>query len=250
MPLRGALYRKVKGIEEPKLKQEIEETIFKTCPVCKTGKAQKLKPVGFLSSLKSHKIICNKCYAQFVEGDEFQNDRTFTLDLSKSDKKNKYDGETLKFSEWERGISDLDFCIKTNTLPKTKVVGLKVILKPNEQTHYCSATELMEERAVRHTYGGRVRVAKGIWVGGARGESHGELRKIDDGSLLLTNMRLIFNGGFRNSEYRLDKINSVEEDEEAVEIGASNRQKVQRFVLNEPKKWATFIRMATQKYQN
>jgi len=227
---------------------KVEEVIFEKCPICGTGKVQKLKSTGFLSFAKSDKIICAKCNAKFIEKGEREGERVFKLDISESNQENQYDGEALKVSEWERGISDLDFCIQTNTLPKADGMGLKIILKPGEEAHWHSPTQLMEERAIRHTYGGAVRVMKGVYIGGRKGESHGELRTIDTGSLLLTNKRLIFNGGFRNSEYKLDKVVSVEEYKDAIEIGASNRKKVQIFVVDEPHKWATYIRIAVQNY--
>ena len=229
-----------------KSKYGVEEIVFKKCPICKKGKVEKLVPKGFFSFAKSTQIICDKCLAKFSEDEEYQEEPTYILDLSESDEKNKYEGETLKKSEWEKGISDLDLCIKTNNLPKANVVGLKIILKPGEQAHWYSSSKLMEERAIRRSHGGAVRVMKGVYVGGSQSESHGELRTIDNGGLLLTNQRLIFNGGFKNIEYPLSKIVSVEEHKDSIEIGSTNRQKVQLYVVQEPHKWATFVKMAVQ----
>ena len=229
-----------------KSKYEVEEVVFSKCPICKKGKVEKLMPKGFFSFAKSTKIICNDCSAQFSDEGEYQEESVYKLDLSESKEKNKYDGEALKKSEWERGISDLDLCVKTNSLPKANVVGLKIILKPGEQSHWYSSSRLMEERAIRRSHGGAVRIMKGVYVGGSQSESHGELRAIDNGSLLLTNQRLIFNGGFKNIEYQLSKIVSIEEYKDAVEIGSSNRQKVQLYVVEEPHKWAIFVRIAVQ----
>ncbi len=229
---------------------EIEEVVFKKCPICKKGEVQNFKPTGFFDFMQSNKIICNKCNAKFNECEKKEIERVFSLDLSESKQKSRYEGQALRVSEWNRGISDLDFCIQHNTLPKAKVVGLSIILQSGEQTHWYSASRLMQERAIRHTYGGAMRVMRGVYIGGARGESHGELRVVDGGSLLLTNKRLIFNGRFRNIEYNLNKIVSIEEYKDAVEIGASNKQKVQIFLVEEPRKWATYIRIAVQNYQS
>ena len=106
----------------------------------------------------------------------------------------------------------------------------------------------MEERAVRHTYGGAVRVTKGVYVGGKRGESHGEMREIDVGGLLLTNKRLVFKGTMRNYAHKLDKVISVEEYKDAISIGVSNRKKAQFFLVDEPHKWTVFTRIAIGKY--
>lgn len=220
------------------------EIVFKKCPICKKGKVEKLVPKGFLSFVKSSKIICNICLAQFSEEGEYQEEPTYKLDLSKSGEKSKYRGERLKKSEWKRGISDLDMCIKTNSPPKANIASLKMILKPGEQTHWYSSARLMEERAIRCSQG--FAMGRGIYVGGSQSESHGELRIIDKGNLLLTNQRLIFNGELKNIEYKLNKISSIEEHKNAIEIGASNRQKIQLYLVEEPHKWATFAKIAVQ----
>jgi len=229
-----------------KSKYEVEKIVFKKCPICKKGKIEKLKPKGFLSFAKSIIIICDSCNAKLTEQGNYQEEETYRLDLSESHQKNQYDSKTLKKSEWERGISDLDLCIKNNSPPTADVVGLNIILQQGEKAHWYSATRLMEERAVRHTYGGAVRVMKGVYVGGRRGESHGEMREIDAGSLLLTNKRLIFKGGMRSFEHKLNKIVSVEEYKDSMGIGVSNRQKAQYFIVDEPHKWAVFTKIAVE----
>ena len=150
--------------------------------------------------------------------------------------------------EWKKGISDLDFCEQKNTLPQATVIGLKIILLDDEQPHHYSASNLWEERAVRRSAGGAVRVMKGVYIGGSQAESHDQLRRIDDGQLLLTNQRLIFNGNMRNLEYKLNKIISIEESDDGVEVASSNRKKVQIFTVEDPHKWATYIRIAVKKY--
>ncbi len=229
-----------------KSKYEVEEVVFKKCPICKKGKVEKLKPKGFLSFAKSTKIICDNCSAKFTEQGEYQKEPTYKLDLSESNQENKYEGETLKKSEWERGISDLDLCIEKGFPPTANVIGLNIILQKGEKAHWYSPARLMEERAVRHTYGGAVRIMQGVYVGGRRGESHGEMRVIDAGSLLLTNKRLIFKGGMRSFEHKLNKIISVEEYKNAIGIGVSNRQKAQYFIVDEPHKWAVFTKLAVE----
>jgi tetratricopeptide (TPR) repeat protein len=224
--------------------EQTNEIVFKKCPVCKKDKVKRVDPSGFLSFAKSSKIVCDKCNAKFTEQGEYQEEETYKLDLSESEQESKYDGETLKKSEWERGTSDLDLCVKSNSLPAADVIGLNIILQKGETAHWYSPAKLMEERAVRHTYGGAVRVMKGVYVGGRRGESHGEMREIDSGNLLLTNKRLIFKGGMRSFEHKLDKVVSVEEYNDSMGIGVSNRQKSQYFVVDEPHKWAVFTRMA------
>src|SRR3989338_382639 len=100
-----------------KTKYEIAEVIFNKCPVCKKSSVEKLQPKGFFSFARSIIISCDKCSALFIEDGEYQHEKRYKLDLSESNEKNNYDGQSLKVSEWKRGTSDLDHCIKTNTLP-------------------------------------------------------------------------------------------------------------------------------------
>lgn len=229
--------------------KEIEEIVFSKCPVCKKGKVQRIREKKLFGLSSSEIIECDQCSAIFDEGEEWLGNRIFTLDLSNSKQKSDYEGEPLTEREWKDGISDFDYCTENNTLIKLNTEGLGIILNSNEISHHYDGARLMEERAVRRSYGGAVRVAKGVYIGSSQGESHGELREIDSGGLLLTNQRLIFNGQLRNVEYKLDRIVSVEEHEGAIEIGASNRKKVQVFTVDDPEKWATYIKIAIQNYQ-
>ena len=225
----------------------ILETIFASCPICKKGAVQKIKKSGKLST--TTEILCNTCNAKFIEKDiKKYPERCFQLDLSKSDYTSPYNKELLRESEWKRGISDLDYCIKTNALPVANIVVLNIILESNEVTHWYDNAKLMEERAVRDTYGGAVRVTKGVYVGGHRGQSHGELKTTDVGSILLTNKRLVFNGRLKNIIYDLNKIISVEQYKDAVEIGSSTKKKVQVYLVDDPKKLAAYLKIAIKNY--
>ena len=231
-------------------KYSIEKEIFSKCPICKKGRVNLLATKGFRNFIlgKDEIIICNNCCAIFNdEGKDHNDEELFSLNLSESKEKNKYNEQTLLRSEWEKGISELDYCVKTNTLINLNIEDLNVILEPKEITHHQTEAQFLEERAVRQNYGGAVRVMKGVYVGGSRGESYGELRVLDEGALLLTSKRLLFNGDLRSCEYRLNKIISVEEYKEAVEIGLSNKKKVQVFAVDDAHKLATYIRMAIKK---
>ncbi|MFA5797050.1 MAG: hypothetical protein WC916_03385 [Candidatus Woesearchaeota archaeon] len=223
--------------------KEEKEILFKKCPVCKKGEVAKITSKSFFGLLSSDNITCSNCKSDFIEQDEKEEERVFELDLSNSNMKNAYDGQALKVSEWERGTTDLDACINTNKLPNLKVVGLKIILSNDEKTHWYSGTRMMEERAVRNYQNFHV---KGYSFGQA--ESHGELRSMDSGNLLLTNKRLIFNGDLKQVEYQLDKISSVEEYKDAVEIASSKRQKCQVYVVDEPHKWTVYIKIAISQF--
>ena len=55
---------------------------------------------------------------------------------------------------------------------------------------------------------------------------------------------MVFNGDLKHFEYPLNKITSVEEWKDAVEIASINRQKCQVYVVDEPHKWAVYIKIA------
>jgi len=222
---------------------EEKEIIFKKCPICKKGKVSETNSKSFLGLVSSKNLMCSNCSAIFKEKEGREEERVFSLDLSKSKEKNKYDGQALKVSEWERGISDFDFSIKNLKLPNVNIVGLKTILSNNEKTHWYSGARLIEERAVRNVQHSSVG-GHGFRVGQSTGESHGELRTIDSGNLLLTNQRLVFNGNFKHIEYPLSKILHLEEYKDAIEVALKGRQRVQTYVVDEPHKWWAYLRLA------
>ena len=113
-----------------------------------------------------------------------------------------------------------------------------VILKKNESLSIVMHNIILQEpRAVRQThaaYGGpTIRVAKGVSfrLGGAsaRSESHEEIRAIDQGSLILTNKRLIFIGSKRTSNIDLRKIMAIEAYTDGIESQRENKQKTEYF---------------------
>ncbi len=233
-----------------KEKIKVIEIVFKKCPVCKKGTVEFItKKEMFI--FNKQEIRCNKCNAKFqYEGKDNNDEDLYSLDLLESKEKNKYEDQTLLKSEWEKGISELDYCIKSNTLINLHIEDLNIILETGEQPHHQIRARFLEERAVRVSGGGAVRVVRGVYLSGSKSESHGELRTLDNGVLLLTNKRLIFNGDLRSTEYKLNKVISVEEYKDAVEIGVSNKQKVQIFVVDDPHKLTIYLRMAVKKAKN
>jgi len=113
-----------------------------------------------------------------------------------------------------------------------------VVLKRGEELRVVLPNiSLIEPRSVRTGrafYGGpSIRVAKGIrlrtgMVKG-RGESHEELRNIDQGILTLTTKRLIFSGEKNSLTIALTKIVSMEPFKDGVAIRREDRQKTQYF---------------------
>ncbi len=121
-----------------------------------------------------------------------------------------------------------------------------ILLHEGEFATLMADSKLIEERAVRLGAYGGMRVAKGMWIGGGQSESHGELRAIDSGLLVLTNQRLVFVGSMRTSEIPLKKIVNVTEWVDALQVNTSARQKAQTFTIPNPFIWGTLIRMLTE----
>ncbi len=96
---------------------------------------------------------------------------------------------------------------------------------------------LQEPRSVRQTraaYGGpTIRVAKGVSfrMGGAaaRSESHEEIKVIDQGSLILTNKRMVFIGSKRTTNIDLKKIMAITSYRDGIESQRDNKQKAEYF---------------------
>lgn len=114
-----------------------------------------------------------------------------------------------------------------------------IILKKNEKANLVMEDiSFRETRAVRRTRGGyggpSIRVAKGVSfrLGGisAKSESREELREIDQGSLVLTNKRLIFIGSKRTINIDLRKIMAIEAYKDGIASQRENKQKTEYFV--------------------
>lgn len=113
-----------------------------------------------------------------------------------------------------------------------------IILKKNEEASLVMPNvSFLEARAVRQTRGGyggpSIRVAKGVSFrfGGvsARSESHEELKKIDQGTLVLTNKRLVFIGSKRTVNIDLRKILAIEPYKDGIGSQRENKQKTEYF---------------------
>ena len=115
-----------------------------------------------------------------------------------------------------------------------------IILDNNEEILGVFPKILLQEpravRSYRGSYTGQtIRVAKGFSfrVGGYRGssESHDELRSIDQGTLVLTNQRLIFIGAQRTSTVPLEKIVDIEGYDDGLRLHRQGKGKVEHFQI-------------------
>lgn len=125
--------------------------------------------------------------------------------------------------------------IASKTLP---VITVDVNLQKDEKCYYVEENvSLGEERSVRVTRGtgASVRVVKGVWVHGygSNSISTPTLRKVDNGTVFLTNKRLIFLGRFHNKNIKYDDILATNQYSDAISLSiASNGKNEYFFVKN------------------
>jgi hypothetical protein len=126
---------------------------------------------------------------------------------------------------------------ETKTLPE---ISVSIVLKKGETGVLQEQSNLFETRAQRLYGGGGTRIGK-IYVGGGASESVQRLRRIDSGTLVLTNQRLVFDGGSQNRATNLADVLSASTWQDAIEISSSRRQKSQVYSVSNPTIWASMI---------
>lgn len=128
-------------------------------------------------------------------------------------------------------------------------ISSSLVLGPKEQAFLEEETALQETRSVRQfrSTGVRVRLMKGLSVGQSAGkaESHKEWRILDTGKLILTNKKLVFDGGKEDRTIPLDKILTISPMLDAIEVSSSSRSGSMVFPVSNPFIWATTIRILT-----
>lgn len=135
-----------------------------------------------------------------------------------------------------RFFSDLEKRKKLHT------VDVNIVLQRGEAGLLQEPSNLLETRAYRLYGGGGTRI-RGVYIGGGASESYQRLRNIDSGTLVLTNRRLVFDGGAENRALNLKDILSVSCWSDAIEVSSSRRQKSQVYTVNNPFIWQQMIQM-------
>ncbi|MCX6830009.1 MAG: hypothetical protein NT002_12130 [candidate division Zixibacteria bacterium] len=128
--------------------------------------------------------------------------------------------------------------IRAGNLP---VLMADILLKKNEQCHYEIRCELAEEkRRTRYEGGTRgisLRVAKGLYyrVGGFKGERIVDTSNevSDQGTLYLTNKRIIFVGTKKSVTYPIDKIVNFTKFTNAIQFQKENEAKPKYFLIKD-----------------
>jgi hypothetical protein len=128
--------------------------------------------------------------------------------------------------------------IKDGKLPS---LTTDILLKKGEVCHYEIPSDLIEERSrtkyVGGTQGVSFRIAKGVYyrVGGFKGERIVDTFKqiTDNGTLYITNKRIIFLGAKKNVTYPLDKIVNFTKYSDAMQFQKENESKPKYFLIKD-----------------
>jgi hypothetical protein len=233
------------------IKNTGDQSFERICVICHSEGVHPKKE-NFISKLFSrNSIVCDQCGAVFLQYDA-------KWKLAKVGNMNnliwqKYGRHSFLAREWvsigNGGLSDVEqreaeinfWMGRINSgAVKVKVIRaeLPVILKKNEEA-LCvlPSIYLCETRAVRVNKGGyggaSFRVAKGVSVHlgqyGGRSESHPEMRRVDEGTLVVTNKRFIYCGRIKTVQVDLRKIMEIDPFDDGIGLHKENREKTQYF---------------------
>jgi len=216
------------------------------CPVCKSGNLSAATKKKLFGLVTTENFECTSCGATFVQkGEKY---KLTKVQETSNTIWQEYGNQILTEREWKNiaygGMSDakqkeadMEYWmtrLKEGNIPVRMGDESPIILKKKEELQLALPNiSLLEPRAVTTGgYGGpSVRVAKGVYfrVGGFRAESHEELRNIDQGTLTLTNKRLVFSGTKRTINIDLRKILSVEPYSDSIALRRESKEKTQYF---------------------
>jgi len=134
---------------------------------------------------------------------------------------------------------------KNKALP---TIDSSLLLEKNEKAFLEEQTVFFEPRSIRKTGGSGIgfRIAKGVYVGGYSGqaESHQEWRLIDERMVTLTDNRVIFRGSKENKTIPLNKIISITNTLESIEISIDGKVKPVAFQVKNSYIWASAVHIA------
>ena len=145
--------------------------------------------------------------------------------------------KTIRAAQSAEANAFINNLAETQTLPE---IAVDIVLKKGKKGLLQEPSRLMETRAVRHTGAMGTRIGK-IYVGGARSESHQEYRRIDQGTLVLTTQRLVFDATSQSGATNIADVLSASAWPDAIEVSSSKRQKSQVYAVGNPMIWATMI---------
>ncbi len=147
-------------------------------------------------------------------------------------KKHRMEQEVTEAKEYLAPI------IESKTLP---VITVDVNLQQDEKCCYMeSDVPLAEERSVRVSRGGGAsfRVTKGVWAHSysSRSVSQQQIARVDNGTLFVTNKRLIYLGGMHNKNIKFSDILATHQYRDAicVSVSSGTNGKNEYFLVNNP----------------
>jgi hypothetical protein len=118
------------------------------------------------------------------------------------------------------------------------VVESKLMLKSGEIAFYSETACLQETRAVRHYVSGSAgyKITENVRIGATSGrsESSQEWRTVDNGTLTVTNWRVIFSGSTGTKIIEKENIISCLASLDEIEIASDKRQKPMRLTSTNP----------------
>lgn len=134
------------------------------------------------------------------------------------------------------------------------VVSTSLMLEAGEVAFFSETTPLMETRAVRQSRSGHVgvRVAKGVYAGSSQGTSVStqEWTQIDEGQLVITNRRIVFQGTSTSRSIKFPKVLSIDYDlteaKGVVLMAVEGRQKNMAFQASNPAVLSAIVQLCKQ----
>jgi hypothetical protein len=221
------------------------------CPVCRQGSLVERQERGFLGLGSKRELICDHCGAVLVDkgGDIDHLELTETQQPDLPGWKT-HAHEKLTMAEWTRiahgGLSDqeqrdhdladaLTELREGRLAPPAEGVDASLMLKAGEKAFFSLPDiTLREPRSVSNgVYGGpSIHIAKGVTIrtDAFQAQSHEELKDIDQGTLVLTNKRLVFVGSKRSVETALAKLISVDAYSDAVAVRRQGKEKTEFYL--------------------
>jgi hypothetical protein len=120
--------------------------------------------------------------------------------------------------------------------------NIPIVLGADEAALLHEPSKLIEARATRVHSGGGVGVMKGVYIGAGQSSSVQGLKKIDSGTLTLTNKRLVFTGSMESRVVTMKDIVSVEPLPDGIEVSTGQKAKRQIYLVHNPVIWTMLVR--------
>jgi len=131
-----------------------------------------------------------------------------------------------------------------------------ILLKRSEIAHFHCMAEFWEERVTQRGYEGgshgvSIRIAKGVYyrVGAHKGRLVTEtgIVKVDQGTLVITNQRIVFNGFAKSFSIPMGKLINYVVYEDAIQLDKEGKAKPAYFKVEDPEIAAVLISAIAQK---